>query len=70
MIVSLVRSNAEHEVGFLAEKRRLNGEFHTDDSESEMFDHPKTDGSGLFLVAMTRPKRHLCVVGDSETVGR
>ncbi|KAH0254745.1 DNA helicase, partial [Aureobasidium melanogenum] len=45
VIVSLVRSNAEHEVGFLAEKRRLN-------------------------VAMTRPKRHLCVVGDSETVGR
>ena len=23
-----------------------------------------------FTVAMTRPKRHLCVVGDSETVGR
>lgn len=44
IIVSLVRSNAEHEVGFLGEKRRLN-------------------------VAMTRPKRHLCVVGDSETVG-
>jgi len=45
VIVSLVRSNAEHEVGFLGEKRRLN-------------------------VAMTRPKRHLCVVGDSETVGK
>ncbi|KAH0339334.1 DNA helicase, partial [Aureobasidium melanogenum] len=45
VVVSLVRSNSEHEVGFLAEKRRLN-------------------------VAMTRPKRHLCVVGDSETVGR
>ncbi|OJD34225.1 dna-binding protein smubp-2 [Diplodia corticola] len=45
VIVSLVRSNAEHEVGFLGEKRRLN-------------------------VAMTRPKRHLCVIGDSETVGR
>lgn len=26
VVVSLVRSNAEHEVGFLAEKRRLNGE--------------------------------------------
>ncbi|KAF2838234.1 DNA helicase [Patellaria atrata CBS 101060] len=45
VIVSLVRSNAEHAVGFLGEKRRLN-------------------------VAMTRPKRHLCVIGDSETVGR
>ncbi|KAK5115357.1 hypothetical protein LTR62_001557 [Meristemomyces frigidus] len=45
VVVSLVRSNVEHEVGFLGEKRRLN-------------------------VAMTRPKRHLCVIGDSETVGR
>lgn len=45
VIVSLVRSNPEHEVGFLGEKRRLN-------------------------VAMTRPKRHLCVIGDSETVSR
>lgn len=44
VIVSLVRSNDEKEVGFLGERRRLN-------------------------VAMTRPKRHLCVVGDSETVG-
>ncbi|KAK0283434.1 hypothetical protein LTR35_006509, partial [Friedmanniomyces endolithicus] len=44
VVVSLVRSNAEREVGFLGEKRRLN-------------------------VAMTRPKRHLCIVGDSETVG-
>lgn len=26
VIVSLVRSNADHEVGFLGEKRRLNGE--------------------------------------------
>ena len=45
VVVSLVRSNPQREVGFLGEKRRLN-------------------------VAMTRPKRHLCVVGDSETVGR
>ncbi|GAB7340135.1 hypothetical protein MBLNU457_6619t2 [Dothideomycetes sp. NU457] len=44
VIVSLVRSNTEREVGFLGEKRRLN-------------------------VAMTRPKRHLCIVGDAETVG-
>ncbi|KAK3300913.1 P-loop containing nucleoside triphosphate hydrolase protein [Chaetomium fimeti] len=43
VIVSLVRSNADGEVGFLGEKRRLN-------------------------VAMTRPKRSLTVIGDSETV--
>ncbi|KAM0280751.1 hypothetical protein ACHAQH_003921 [Verticillium albo-atrum] len=45
VIVSLVRSNADGEVGFLGEKRRLN-------------------------VAMTRPKRSLTVVGDSETAKR
>ncbi|KAF2185701.1 P-loop containing nucleoside triphosphate hydrolase protein [Zopfia rhizophila CBS 207.26] len=45
VIVSMVRSNPDHDVGFLGEKRRLN-------------------------VAMTRPKRHLAVIGDSETVGR
>ncbi|KAL2154386.1 hypothetical protein VTH82DRAFT_3062 [Thermothelomyces myriococcoides] len=43
VIVSLVRSNPDGEVGFLGEKRRLN-------------------------VAMTRPKRSLTVIGDSETV--
>ncbi|KAL1896605.1 hypothetical protein Sste5346_004639 [Sporothrix stenoceras] len=45
VIVSLVRSNTDGDVGFLAEKRRLN-------------------------VAMTRPKRSLTVIGDSETVKR
>lgn len=45
VIVSLVRSNADGEVGFLGEKRRLN-------------------------VAMTRPRRSLTVIGDSETVRR
>ncbi|KAJ5819927.1 DNA helicase [Penicillium riverlandense] len=45
IVVSLVRSNDEQEVGFLRDKRRLN-------------------------VAMTRPKRHLCVCGDSETLSR
>ncbi|RAL58089.1 hypothetical protein DID88_009806 [Monilinia fructigena] len=45
IIVSLVRSNSEHEVGFLGEKRRLN-------------------------VAMTRPRRSLTIIGDSETVSR
>lgn len=41
IILSLVRSNELHEVGFLKDRRRLN-------------------------VAMTRPKRQLCVVGDIE----
>jgi DNA polymerase alpha-associated DNA helicase A len=45
IIFSLVRSNDNREVGFLAEERRLN-------------------------VAITRPKRQLCVVGDMETVER
>jgi DNA polymerase alpha-associated DNA helicase A len=45
VIVSLVRSNDKHEVGFLKDHRRLN-------------------------VAMTRPKRQLCVVGDSDTVSQ
>ncbi|KFY33378.1 hypothetical protein V495_08315, partial [Pseudogymnoascus sp. VKM F-4514 (FW-929)] len=45
IIVSLVRSNGDGEVGFLGEKRRLN-------------------------VAMTRPRRHLCVIGDAETVAK
>jgi len=45
VVISLVRSNPEHVVGFLGEKRRLN-------------------------VAMTRPKRHLCVIGDSETISQ
>ncbi|EPQ30240.1 uncharacterized protein PFL1_02356 [Pseudozyma flocculosa PF-1] len=43
VIISLVRSNENGQVGFLDEKRRLN-------------------------VAMTRAKRQLVVVGDSETV--
>ncbi|KAJ3482418.1 hypothetical protein NLI96_g6993 [Meripilus lineatus] len=43
VIITLVRSNDQREVGFLKDKRRLN-------------------------VAMTRAKRHLCVVGDSSTV--
>ncbi|KAI8068286.1 P-loop containing nucleoside triphosphate hydrolase protein [Gongronella butleri] len=43
ILLSLVRSNDDGEVGFLQEKRRLN-------------------------VAMTRAKRHLCVICDSETL--
>jgi superfamily I DNA and/or RNA helicase len=43
VVISLVRSNENGEVGFLAELRRLN-------------------------VAVTRARRHLCVVGDSATL--
>ncbi|GAB7352323.1 hypothetical protein MBLNU459_g2770t2 [Dothideomycetes sp. NU459] len=68
VVVSLVRSNAEHEVGFLGEKRRLNGE------AAIGFPFPNHGSSDVANdarpVAMTRPKRHLCVIGDSETVGR
>lgn len=41
IIISLVRSNPNREIGFLADRRRLN-------------------------VAMTRPKKHLCIIGDLE----
>lgn len=43
VVLSLVRSNPKHEVGFLSDDRRLN-------------------------VALTRARRHLCVVADSDTV--
>jgi predicted DNA helicase len=43
VLVSLVRSNAEQQLGFLEDLRRLN-------------------------VAITRPRRHLFVVGDSATI--
>lgn len=64
VVVSLVRSNAEREVGFLSERRRLNGGcFHIDWKVSLLM-------HADLAVAMTRPRRHLCVIGDSETVGR
>lgn len=40
VIITLVRSNNERKVGFLADQRRLN-------------------------VAITRPRRHLCVIGNN-----
>ena len=44
VLVSLVRSNPDAQLGFLTDLRRMN-------------------------VAMTRPRRHLFVVGDSATLG-
>ena len=116
VVLSLVRSNSEHEVGFLGEKRRLNGKCNVpqrcvrmaavkDDggvgqserlrlpllscmvhftrrivhgrvrekrkTKSKLHERRVANAALIFApVAMTRPKRHLCVIGDSETVGR
>ena len=45
VVISFVRSNAEREIGFLAEVRRTN-------------------------VAVTRARRHVCLIGDGDTLGR
>lgn len=45
IIISLVRSNEEGEIGFLSETRRTN-------------------------VAITRARRHVCCIGDSDTLSR
>jgi DNA polymerase alpha-associated DNA helicase A len=59
VVVSLVRSG-EGEVGFLADERRLNGEFINLYIGRVL----------MVVVSMTRPKRHLCVIGDSATLSR
>lgn len=71
VILSLVRSNAEHEIGFLAEKRRLNGKALLSRCVFRfIWGSFKAFADRGCSVAMTRPKRHLCVIGDSETVSR
>lgn len=78
VVVSLVRSNSEHEVGFLGEKRRLNGKLRSWDCPCPVVtlswclsQSPRcATNDGNHLVAMTRPKRHLCICGDSETISR
>ena len=75
VVVSLVRSNGEHEVGFLGEKRRLNGmlsPFFFLRVLSSVLHTCRTFDILLIMrvVAMTRPKRHLCICGDSETISQ
>ena len=94
VVVSLVRSNGDGEVGFLGERRRVNGGLFSFLFLSLiLFCGSVRFGSlmyetrgrcqvgcrmcevplliGVFdVVAMTRPKRHLCVIGDAETVGK
>lgn len=79
VIVSLVRSGGD--IGFLAEKRRLNGTFEAAEARwlmvHEEFILPlKTPVPAAFLqlillcapVSMTRPSRQLTVIADSETL--
>lgn len=87
VVVSLVRSNPEREVGFLGERRRLNGmlcllfeSIYSSISSHLLagFRHtrlnpsptPSPPANRSHPVAMTRPKRHLCIIGDSETISR
>ena len=44
IIISFVRCNDDHEIGFLSERRRTN-------------------------VAITRARRHCCIIGNGETLG-
>jgi DNA polymerase alpha-associated DNA helicase A len=67
VIVSLVRSNTNGEVGFLGEERRLNGKYQF--TWRGLLEQALMRAFCL-SVAMTRPKRSLTVVGDSETVRR
>lgn len=66
VVVSLVRSNPEGEVGFLNEKRRLNGTV----EPFVLFPLALVPLANSHQVAMTRPRRHLCICGDSETISR
>ncbi|KAK0897597.1 hypothetical protein LTR02_010650 [Friedmanniomyces endolithicus] len=51
VVVSLVRSNAEREVGFLGERRRLNGQYPWSAASANNFGDP--NGYGLVLLADT-----------------
>ena len=84
VVLSLVRSNAQGEVGFLADRRRLNGRSGKGRGKGKKGKGKKgkgmkdTVGSIMLIinapwrppVAMTRPKRSLTVIGDSDTIRR
>lgn len=58
VVVSLVRSNSDREVGFLGEKRRLNGKFSRQDKHGRIlhYPHPQT----LYTVESLRPCADIC----------
>ncbi|TLS24039.1 hypothetical protein PpBr36_08669, partial [Pyricularia pennisetigena] len=68
VVVSLCRSNPDGEVGFLGEKRRLNAavrDYTWKVLGGRAVQYFKKSKCGR--IAMTRPKRSLTVIGDSET---
>jgi DNA polymerase alpha-associated DNA helicase A len=60
IILTLVRSNNRNDVGFLSEKRRLNGK-----STAHLFILFRYLINLLITVAMTRARRHLAVICDT-----
>lgn len=61
IIISMVRSNARGAVGFLSDKKRLNGKF-------SIIKFKTCPLLNLFIVAMTRAKRQLVVIGDTKAL--
>ncbi|KAL8709571.1 MAG: hypothetical protein Q9220_005663 [cf. Caloplaca sp. 1 TL-2023] len=69
VVLSLVRSNGDGEVGFLGEKRRLNGKAVIQCTKVKETKSADT-AFAIYIVAMTRAKRHLCIIGDSDTISK
>jgi DNA polymerase alpha-associated DNA helicase A len=64
IILTLVRSNNRGEVGFLSEKRRLNGKYFAKKKKLKQLDIINS----VFIVAMTRARRHLAIICDMKTL--